>query len=203
MALTSIDYGLSSRENHLRNLRKTKEMQILSAQNKSLAVKFLNMAERGSMFEKLNSEISAMICTLGTGSDNRTKEARQNATVGMSRAKRAVNVLSYSNKYEPYEFVINSTADKNFDSKGLPQAPVRVFIASQKTVLRNNISSEICSQSDKEVFAARIVCLNAFEKEYKALQTKYMETFIKKNPEHPATAYYLLKNPPKNISIER
>ena len=200
MALTSIEYGLSSRENHLRNLRKTAEMQLLSTQNRALANKFKNMSEHGSMFDKLNSEISAMVCTLGMGSDNRTKEARQNAAVGMSRAKRAVNVLNYSKKYETYEFVINSTADKNFDSKGLPQDPVRAFIASQKTVLRNNISSEMCSQSDKEVFAARILCLNTFEKEYKAVQTEHMEVFIKKNPEHPATAYYVLKNPSKNIS---
>ena len=49
--LEVIKYDLSSRENQIGNLRKTDEMQTLSALNQSLAKKFYEISEKGSMQE--------------------------------------------------------------------------------------------------------------------------------------------------------
>ena len=195
MSVKSLDYEYSVRENSIRNLKHTQEMLVLNQQNINIAVAFNKIAATASIKDKFESELSSLINTLGMGSDNRTPEALKNVKVGLARARRAFDVLEFSQQFETYEFVIKSMNDKQLDAQGLPKYPVRVFIASQKAVLRNNISSELCSDSEREFFKARIKNLNALEKEYKPIQKRYMDTFIQKNPAHPTSEIYLKKNP--------
>lgn len=206
MDLNPIVLGYTIRENEIRNLKRTKEMENLNINNNALVKDFNYSATIPGLNNKLNNELSALINTIGIGRDNRSVEAIKNAKVGVARAKRASDILEYAERYESYEAVIKSMNDQQFDSYGLPKDPVRAFIASQKAILRNNISSELCSDSERTLFKARINNLDALEKEYKPIQKAHMEEFIKKNPEHPNTEIYLSKNKTKvkhNSTMER
>lgn len=197
MAYSELDliHDYMTKENHVREARRAPEVIKIDEQNVSMSDRIHEIAATWSMKRKLQSELIAMTNTIAIGSINKTPEALRNAKVGIARAKIASDVLDYADKYQTYEIIIKGTTDKNFDSLGLPKDPVRVFIASQKAILRNNISSELCNPSERELFKARIDNLNAFEKDYKLIQKKYMDLFIKNNPDHPSSDIYLKKNP--------
>ena len=183
-----------TKEVHITEARRSPAIIKIATQNKLMVEKMQEISSAWSIKRKLQSELIAMTNSLSVGSINKTPEALKNAKVGVARAKRAIDIIDYAEKYETYEPVIKSMNDQQFDSNGLPKDPVRAFIASQKAILRNNISSELCSDSERSLFKARINNLDALEKEYKPVQKAHMEQFIKQNPEHPNTEIFLLKN---------
>lgn len=208
MAYTETDLinDFITKEIHVTEARRSPAIVKIATQNNLMVEKMQEISSNWSIKRKLQSELIAMTNSLSIGSINKTPEALKNAKVGVARAKRAIDIIDYAEKYETYEAVIKSMNDKQFDAKGLPKDPVRVFIASQKAILRNNISSELCSDSERSLFKARIKNLDALEKEYKSIQQLHMEKYIKRNPEHPNTELYLVKNNirvNKDPSIER
>ncbi len=106
----------------------------------------------------------------------------------------AMILLKLAQNYTTYEDAINFASDTQFDAKGLPKDPLRVFISTQKSALYKELANISCSKDDEKIFKARIENLESLEKAYKVIQKQYMQEFVTKNPDHPNSELYLEKN---------
>ena len=149
-----LGFKLSLKDSAVQAERQSKLHQMRVNRNEDLISIIEGAAAKNGIKEKLQLEIQLMSHELDTvvTTDN-AKNVVKNA---LSVAYRAVEAAELSSSFEKYEAVIIGRGYRkgDFDAEGLPNDPVRQFIQSRNTSLRNSRSSPECSPTEDLYFEA-------------------------------------------------
>ena len=178
---------LSFKDNDILAERQTKDHKLRALRNKTLISFIEKTSSQSGIKEKLQLEIQFMSHELDTlVTTNNAKNVVKNA---LSAAYRAVEAAELSASFEKYEAVIIGRGYRkgDFDAEGLPNDPVRQFIQSRKTSLRNSRSSPECSPTEDLYFEARQKLMDSLDKEYRQIQRGYVEKYLGRHPKADTT----------------
>ena len=182
-----IGLQLSFKDSALLAERQTKTHKQRSMRNEKLISFIEKTSAKSGIKAKLQLEIQLMSHELDTvvTTDN-AKNVVKNA---LSAGYRAVEAVELASSFEKYEGVIIGRGYRkgDFDAEGLPNDPVRQFIQSRKTSLRNSRSSPECSPTEDLYFEARQKLMDSLDKEYRQIQRGYVAKYLDRHPKADTT----------------
>ena len=167
---SELGFKLSLKDSAVQAERQSKLHQMRVNRNEDLITIIEKNSAKSGIKEKLRLEIQLMSHELDTVvTTNNAKSVVKNA---LSAGYRAVESAELADSFEKYEAVIIGRGYKkgDFDAEGLPNDPVRQFIQSRKTSLRNSRSSPECSPTEDLYFEARQKLMDSLDKEYRQIQ---------------------------------